>query len=67
MAERKQNKGFLGTKIGFVTINLVIAIAIGTVLLIALVSWLRKYTDHSIDESDHGRRYGNVRSLQAAG
>lgn len=49
MAERKQNKGFLGTKIGFVTINLVIAIAIGTVLLIALVSWLRKYTDHSIE------------------
>lgn len=49
MAKNTKKDGFLSTKLGFVTLNLVIAIAIGTGLLIALVSWLRTYTDHSIE------------------
>lgn len=49
MAEKKQNNGFWGSKIGFVTLNVILAIVIGTLLLVALVSWLRTYTDHSIE------------------
>lgn len=49
MAQKKQNTGFLGTKIGFVTLNVILAITLCTLLLVALVTWLRKYTDHSIE------------------
>lgn len=49
MAKNTKKDGFLSTKLGFITLNLVLAIALGTVLLIALVSWLRTYTDHSIE------------------
>lgn len=49
MAQKKQNTGFWGTKIGFVTLNVILAITLCTLLLVALVTWLRKYTDHSIE------------------
>lgn len=49
MVKNTKKDGFLATKLGFITLNLVLAIALGTLLLIALVSWLRKYTDHDVE------------------
>ena len=49
MAQKTQNNGFWGTKIGFVTLNVILAIALCTILLVVLVSWLKRYTDHAIE------------------